>query len=85
MRDRIRQLLDYAGVGAAFVFGPLGDRAVWSSVMTGALGPAGAQYGVVTRPHLCALGLSSDAIDRRVASGRLLVCTVASTPSGTRS
>lgn len=45
--DRIRQLLDYSAVGAAFVFGPLGDRGVWTKVMTGALGEAGAQYGVV--------------------------------------
>jgi concentrative nucleoside transporter, CNT family len=45
--DRIRQLLEYSVAGAAFVFGPLGDRAVWSRVMTGALGEAGAQYGLV--------------------------------------
>jgi concentrative nucleoside transporter, CNT family len=45
--DRIRQLLEYSTVGAALVFGPLGDRAVWTQVMTGALGEAGAQYGVV--------------------------------------
>jgi CNT family concentrative nucleoside transporter len=45
--DRIRQLLEYSAVGAAMVFGPLGDRTVWTQVMTGALGEAGAQYGVV--------------------------------------
>jgi CNT family concentrative nucleoside transporter len=45
--DRIRQLLEYSTVGAALVFGPLGDRIVWTRVMTGALGEAGAQYGVV--------------------------------------
>lgn len=45
--DRIRQLLDYSVVGSTFVFGPLGDRAVWSQVMTAALGEAGAQYGLV--------------------------------------
>jgi CNT family concentrative nucleoside transporter len=45
--DRVRALLDYSVVGAAFVFGPLGDRAVWTRVMTGALGESGAQYGVV--------------------------------------
>lgn len=45
--DRIRQLLDFAAVGAGFVFGPLGDRAVWTKAMTGALGEAGAQYGVI--------------------------------------
>jgi CNT family concentrative nucleoside transporter len=45
--DRIRQLLDFAAVGARFVFGPLGDRAVWTKAMSGALGEAGAQYGVI--------------------------------------
>lgn len=45
--DKIRQLLEYSTVGAAFVFGPLGDRAVWTKVMTASLGEAGAQYGVV--------------------------------------
>jgi len=45
--DKVRQLLEYSAVGAAFVFGPLGDRAVWTRVMTGALGEGGAQYGVV--------------------------------------
>jgi CNT family concentrative nucleoside transporter len=45
--DRIRQLLDYSTVGAAFVFGPLGDRAVWADIMTKVLGPAGGQYSVI--------------------------------------
>ncbi len=45
--DRIRQLLDFSAVGAAFVFGPLGDRAVWSDIMTRVLGEAGAQYSVI--------------------------------------
>ena len=45
--DRMRQLLEYSAVGATLVFGPLGDRAVWTRVMTGALGEAGAQYGVI--------------------------------------
>ena len=39
----ITRLLGFAGVGAAFVFGPLGDNALWGRVMTGALGPEGAQ------------------------------------------
>ena len=43
----INRLLGFAGVGAAFVFGPLGDSSVWSRAMTGALGPVGAQYGVI--------------------------------------
>ncbi|MFN2447766.1 MAG: NupC/NupG family nucleoside CNT transporter [Vicinamibacterales bacterium] len=45
--DRIRQLLEYSAVGASFVFGPLGDRAVWGDIMTRVLGPAGAQYSVI--------------------------------------
>jgi CNT family concentrative nucleoside transporter len=45
--DRIRQLLDYSAVGAAFVFGPLGDRSVWSRVMTAALGPEGGNYALI--------------------------------------
>ena len=45
--DLITRLLAFAGVGAAFVFGPLGDGGVWGRVMTGALGPDGAQYGVI--------------------------------------
>jgi concentrative nucleoside transporter, CNT family len=43
----ITKLLGFAGVGAAFVFGPLGDSSVWSRAMIGALGPSGAQYGVI--------------------------------------
>ena len=45
--DKIRQLLEFSTVGAAFVFGPLGDRAVWSQIMTRVLGDAGAQYSVI--------------------------------------
>jgi CNT family concentrative nucleoside transporter len=45
--DLITRLLAFAGVGAAFVFGPMGDGGVWGRVMTGALGPDGAQYGVI--------------------------------------
>ena len=41
--DGINKLLGFAGVGAAFVFGPLGDSSVWGRAMTGALGPEGAQ------------------------------------------
>ena len=43
----INKLLGFAGVGAAFVFGPLGNSSVWTRVMTGALGPDGAQYTVI--------------------------------------
>ena len=45
--DRMRELLDFSVVGSAFVFGPLGDRAVWGRVMEGALGAEGANYAVV--------------------------------------
>ena len=37
----INKLLGFAGVGAAFVFGPLGDSTVWGRAMTGAIGPEG--------------------------------------------
>ena len=43
----INWLLDFGGVGAAFVFGPLGDKEVWPRIMTGALGEEGAQYSMV--------------------------------------
>jgi len=45
--DGINRLLGFAGVGAAFVFGPLGNSSVWGRVMTSALGPEGSQYAVV--------------------------------------
>ena len=43
----ITKLLGFAGIGATFVFGPLGDASVWGRVMTGVLGSEGAQYAVV--------------------------------------
>ena len=45
--DKMCQLLELSIVGSGFVFGALGDGAVWSRVMTGALGEEGARYGVV--------------------------------------
>ena len=45
--DGINKLLGFAGVGAGFVFGPLGDSTVWGRVMNGALGPEGAQSAVI--------------------------------------
>jgi CNT family concentrative nucleoside transporter len=45
--DLITRLLGFAGVGAAFVFGPLGNGSVWGRVMNAALGPEGGQYGVI--------------------------------------
>jgi concentrative nucleoside transporter, CNT family len=38
------QLLNFTYVGSAFVFGPLGDPAVWPRIVTGVLGDEGAQY-----------------------------------------
>jgi concentrative nucleoside transporter, CNT family len=43
----ITRLLGFSSVGAAFVFGPLGDSSVWGRAMTGALGADGAQYAVI--------------------------------------
>src|SRR4051795_6897057 len=45
--EGINRLLGFAGVGAAFVFGPLGDSTIWGRAMTGALGPEGAQKAVI--------------------------------------
>ncbi len=45
--DLITRLLDFANVGAAFVFGPLGDREAWPRIMRGALGDEGAQYATI--------------------------------------
>jgi CNT family concentrative nucleoside transporter len=45
--DLITRLLGFAGVGAAFVFGPLGSGTVWGRVMTAALGPDGSQYATI--------------------------------------
>jgi concentrative nucleoside transporter, CNT family len=43
----INRLLAFSGVGAAFVFGPLGNSTVWGRAMTGALGPEGSNYAVI--------------------------------------
>jgi CNT family concentrative nucleoside transporter len=40
----ITQILDFAFVGSSFVFGPLGNPAVWPKIVTGVLGPEGNQY-----------------------------------------
>jgi CNT family concentrative nucleoside transporter len=45
--DLITRLLAFAGVGAAFVFGPLGNGTVWGRVMTAALGDEGTQYATI--------------------------------------
>ncbi|MGE5815455.1 MAG: NupC/NupG family nucleoside CNT transporter [Acidobacteriota bacterium] len=45
--EGINRLLSFAGVGAAFVFGPMGDKTLWGRVMQGALGPEGLNYAVV--------------------------------------
>jgi concentrative nucleoside transporter, CNT family len=45
--DLITRLLSFANVGAAFVFGPLGDREAWPRIMHGALGDEGAKYASI--------------------------------------
>jgi len=45
--DGITRLLQFAGVGSSFVFGPLGNKDVWPQVMTKVLGPEGAQYSII--------------------------------------
>jgi len=45
--DRIRRLLGYSMIGSSFVFGPIGDQAVWQRLMTAVLGPEGVQYGTI--------------------------------------
>ena len=44
---RIQDLLHYSVEGSRFVFGPLGDGAVWSKVMDNTLGAEGGQYAVI--------------------------------------
>ncbi len=48
----INQLLQFGNVGSAFVFGPLGDTAVWPTIMTAVLGPEGARYSVMIAFHV---------------------------------
>jgi concentrative nucleoside transporter, CNT family len=43
----ITKLLAFSNVGAAFVFGPLGDANIWGRAMSGAIGPDGARYAVI--------------------------------------
>ena len=45
--DKIQDLLHYSVEGSRFVFGPLGDVAVWSKVMNNTLGVEGGQYAVI--------------------------------------
>jgi CNT family concentrative nucleoside transporter len=43
----VTRLLTFSEVGAAFVFGPLGDKTAWSKVLEPAFGPSAAGMGVV--------------------------------------
>jgi concentrative nucleoside transporter, CNT family len=45
--DGINKLLSFAGVGADFVFGPLGTASVWGRVMNSTLGADAGRYTVV--------------------------------------
>lgn len=43
----INRLLDFANVGASFVFGPLGDKEAWPRIMTAVLGDEGGRYALI--------------------------------------
>jgi CNT family concentrative nucleoside transporter len=43
----INQVLAFSVEGSRLVFGPLGDRAVWSRIMTAVLGEEGARYSLI--------------------------------------
>jgi CNT family concentrative nucleoside transporter len=45
--QKIQDLLHYSVEGSRFVFGALGDQAVWSKVMDNTLGEEGAQYALI--------------------------------------
>jgi concentrative nucleoside transporter, CNT family len=45
--DAITRLLAFAGIGAEFVFGPLGNSSVWGRVMNASLGAEGGRYAVI--------------------------------------
>ncbi|HJU41252.1 MAG TPA: NupC/NupG family nucleoside CNT transporter [Vicinamibacterales bacterium] len=45
--QKIQDLLHYSVEGSRFVFGPLGDQAVWSKIMNNVLGAEGGQYAVI--------------------------------------
>jgi CNT family concentrative nucleoside transporter len=47
MGEKIQRLLSFSTIGSAFVFGPLGDKAVWGQVMTRVFGEAGGAYTVL--------------------------------------
>ncbi len=44
---KISDLLGFAAIGSAFVFGAIGNQPIWSKIVTSALGPEGAQYGTI--------------------------------------
>jgi CNT family concentrative nucleoside transporter len=44
---KIQRLLAFSVEGSRFVFGPLGDVAVWSKIMNNSLGAEGGQYAVI--------------------------------------
>jgi CNT family concentrative nucleoside transporter len=50
--DGINRLLQYGGVGASFVFGPLGDSSVWPRMMRQIFGDEGARYSVLVAFHV---------------------------------
>ena len=47
LSDGVTALLEFASVGSSFVFGPLGNKAVWPKIVTTVLGQEGAQYSTI--------------------------------------
>ena len=45
--QKLQDLLHYSVYGSRFVFGPLGDQAVWARIMNITLGEEGAQYALI--------------------------------------
>ena len=45
--SKITRLLAFSVEGSRFVFGPLGDAAIWGRITEGALGPDGANFAVI--------------------------------------
>ncbi|MGC4083103.1 MAG: Na+ dependent nucleoside transporter N-terminal domain-containing protein [Vicinamibacterales bacterium] len=55
----ITKLLGFSNVGAAFVFGPLGDASVWGRAMTGRSGRRGRSTRSSSRSRSCRRSSSS--------------------------
>jgi concentrative nucleoside transporter, CNT family len=45
--EAINRLLDFSVEGSRFVFGPVGDRAIWARIMNAVLGEEGSRYSLI--------------------------------------